>query len=105
MITSGAEQSAMRTPSKARATAGTASASAATSDRAGAKAKGAQRKARQSAAMTESMVSSQSEAAPRSAAVRSPFPPIAEYAFLSNCHTGALIAPDGSGRLAVRAAL
>jgi GH15 family glucan-1,4-alpha-glucosidase len=26
----------------------------------------------------------------------SPFPPIAEYAFLSNCHTGALIAPDGS---------
>ncbi|HYJ67638.1 MAG TPA: glycoside hydrolase family 15 protein [Nocardioidaceae bacterium] len=27
---------------------------------------------------------------------RSPFPPIADYAFLSNCHTGALIAPDGS---------
>jgi GH15 family glucan-1,4-alpha-glucosidase len=26
----------------------------------------------------------------------SPFTPIAEYAFLSNCHTGALIAPDGS---------
>jgi len=26
----------------------------------------------------------------------SPFPPIAEYAFLSNCHTGALVAPDGS---------
>ena len=26
----------------------------------------------------------------------SPFPPIAEYAFLSDCHTGALIAPDGS---------
>lgn len=26
----------------------------------------------------------------------SPFPPIADYAFLSNCHTGALIAPDGS---------
>ena len=33
---------------------------------------------------------------PRSAAVRSPFPPIADYAFISNCHTGALIAPDGS---------
>ena len=32
----------------------------------------------------------------RSAAVRSPFPPIADYAFLSNCHTGALICPDGS---------
>ncbi|HTW15984.1 MAG TPA: glycoside hydrolase family 15 protein [Nocardioides sp.] len=29
-------------------------------------------------------------------ASRSPFPPIADYAFLSNCHTGALIAPDGS---------
>jgi alpha,alpha-trehalase len=31
-----------------------------------------------------------------SAAALSPFPPIADYAFLSNCHTGALIAPDGS---------
>ncbi|GIF98149.1 glycoside hydrolase family 15 protein [Catellatospora citrea] len=28
--------------------------------------------------------------------VPSPFPPIAQYAFLSDCHTGALIAPDGS---------
>ncbi len=35
-------------------------------------------------------------AAPQSAATPSPFPPIADYAFLSNCHTGALIAPDGS---------
>ena len=26
----------------------------------------------------------------------SPFPPIADYAFLSNCHTAALVAPDGS---------
>ena len=26
----------------------------------------------------------------------SPFPPIADYAFLSDCHSGALIAPDGS---------
>ena len=33
---------------------------------------------------------------PQSAAAPSPFPPIAEYAFLSNCHTGALIAPDGA---------
>ena len=32
----------------------------------------------------------------RSAALPSPFPPIAEYAFLSNCHTGALVAPDGA---------
>ena len=37
-----------------------------------------------------------SAAQPRSAAEPSPFPPIAEYAFLSNCHTGALIAADGS---------
>jgi GH15 family glucan-1,4-alpha-glucosidase len=33
---------------------------------------------------------------PRSAAAPSPFPPIADYAFLSNCHTGALVAPDGA---------
>ena len=31
-----------------------------------------------------------------SAALPSPFTPIAEYAFLSDCHTGALVAPDGS---------
>jgi GH15 family glucan-1,4-alpha-glucosidase len=35
-------------------------------------------------------------AAPQSAAAPSPFPPIADYAFLSNCHTGALVAPDGA---------
>ncbi|MDM7855540.1 glycoside hydrolase family 15 protein [Cellulomonas alba] len=29
-------------------------------------------------------------------AATSPFPPIADYAFLSDCHTGALVAPDGS---------
>ncbi|MGC2686728.1 MAG: glycoside hydrolase family 15 protein [Pseudolabrys sp.] len=32
----------------------------------------------------------------QSAAAPSPFPAIADYAFLSNCHTGALVAPDGS---------
>jgi alpha,alpha-trehalase len=32
----------------------------------------------------------------QSAAMPSPFPPIADYAFLSNCHTGALVAMDGS---------
>jgi GH15 family glucan-1,4-alpha-glucosidase len=31
----------------------------------------------------------------QSAAMPSPFPPIADYAFISNCHTGALVAPDG----------
>ena len=33
---------------------------------------------------------------PQSAAAPSPFTPIAKYAFLSNCHTGALVAPDGA---------
>ena len=33
---------------------------------------------------------------PQSAAAPSPFPPIPEYAFLSDCHTGALVAPDGA---------
>src|SRR4051812_10106469 len=37
-----------------------------------------------------------SKTAPQSAAAPSPFPPIAEYAFLSNCHTSALVAPDGA---------
>ena len=32
----------------------------------------------------------------QSAAAPSPFPPIASYAFLSNCHTGALVSPDGA---------
>jgi alpha,alpha-trehalase len=38
----------------------------------------------------------EAEAQPQSAAAPSPFPPIADYAFLSNCHTGALVAPDGA---------
>jgi alpha,alpha-trehalase len=41
-------------------------------------------------------VSKQTEREVQSAAAPSPFPPIAEYAFLSNCHTGALVAPDGA---------
>jgi GH15 family glucan-1,4-alpha-glucosidase len=36
------------------------------------------------------------QAQPQSAAAPSPFPPIASYAFLSNCHTAALVAPDGA---------
>jgi GH15 family glucan-1,4-alpha-glucosidase len=33
---------------------------------------------------------------PESGGRRSPFPAIADYAFLSDCHTGALVAPDGT---------
>jgi alpha,alpha-trehalase len=36
------------------------------------------------------------DAVAQSAAAPSPFTPIADYAFLSNCHTGALVAPDGA---------
>jgi GH15 family glucan-1,4-alpha-glucosidase len=36
------------------------------------------------------------QTAPQSAAAPSPFPPIADYAFLSDCHTGALVAADGA---------
>ena len=36
------------------------------------------------------------ESGAQSAAAPSPFPPIADYAFLSNCHTGALVAADGA---------
>jgi GH15 family glucan-1,4-alpha-glucosidase len=32
----------------------------------------------------------------RNLGMTSPFTPIADYAFLSDCHTGALVAPDGS---------
>ncbi len=39
---------------------------------------------------------SRPEPGAQSAVAASPFPPIADYAFLSNCHTGALIAPDGA---------
>jgi GH15 family glucan-1,4-alpha-glucosidase len=43
------------------------------------------------------MASAPAETAwPQSAAAPSPFPPIAQYAFLSDCHTGALVAPDGT---------
>jgi GH15 family glucan-1,4-alpha-glucosidase len=42
-----------------------------------------------------SAATKESASQPQSAAAPSPFTPIADYAFLSNCHTGALIAPDG----------
>ena len=43
-----------------------------------------------------SAVPKTTQPAPQSAAAPSPFPPIADYAFLSDCHTGALVAPDGA---------
>jgi GH15 family glucan-1,4-alpha-glucosidase len=43
-----------------------------------------------------SAVKATAEPRAQSAAAPSPFPPIAEYAFLSDCHTGALVAPDGA---------
>ena len=43
-----------------------------------------------------------SEPRAQSAAAPSPFPPIADYAFLSNCHTGALVAAGRGDRMAVR---
>jgi GH15 family glucan-1,4-alpha-glucosidase len=36
------------------------------------------------------------ESEQQAAEAPSPFPPIADYAFLSDCHTGALVAPDGA---------
>jgi GH15 family glucan-1,4-alpha-glucosidase len=41
-------------------------------------------------------VKTKTEPRVQSAAAPSPFPPIADYAFLSDCHTGALVAPDGA---------
>jgi GH15 family glucan-1,4-alpha-glucosidase len=46
--------------------------------------------------MSPAKDSATEETVPQSAAMPSPFPPIADYAFLSNCHTGALVAPDGA---------
>ncbi len=37
-----------------------------------------------------------SGAGSRATSLHSPFPPIADYGFLSDCHTGALVASDGS---------
>ena len=42
-------------------------------------------------------------AAPESGPARSPFTPIANYGFLSNCHTGVLVGAGRDRGLAVRA--
>src|SRR5438045_9399255 len=46
--------------------------------------------------MTAVTPKDETAAEPQSAAAPSPFPPIADYAFLSTCHTGALVASDGA---------
>jgi alpha,alpha-trehalase len=50
----------------------------------------------QDGAQAAAKTDGQPAAMPQSAAAPSPFTPIANYAFLSNCHTGALVAPDGT---------
>jgi GH15 family glucan-1,4-alpha-glucosidase len=52
----------------------------------------------QSTGDTEPVSGSSPSTTPRSetASIGSPFPPIADYGFLSDCHTGALVASDGS---------
>ena len=56
-------------------------------------------------ALGDAMSDDRPEAAGQSAAAPSPFPPIADYAFLSNCHTGALVAAGRRRRLALRPVL
>ncbi len=51
---------------------------------------------REPAAKPDGQPNGKTAAMPQSAAAPSPFTPIAEYGFLSDCHTGALIAPDGT---------
>ena len=51
---------------------------------------------RQAAAKPDAKPNGKTATMPQSAAAPSPFTPIAEYGFLSDCHTGALIAPDGT---------
>jgi hypothetical protein len=54
------------------------------------------RRARVVSGKGRAAIASAAALAQQNAAGRSPFTPIAEYAFLSDCHTGALVAPDGA---------
>jgi GH15 family glucan-1,4-alpha-glucosidase len=56
----------------------------------------AQGKQRSGSGATKAPKALREETQPQSAAAPSPFPPIADYGFLTNCHTGALVAPDGA---------
>jgi GH15 family glucan-1,4-alpha-glucosidase len=47
-------------------------------------------------AETPTGVTTAATASSRATSLDSPFPPIADYGFLSDCHTGALVASDGS---------
>ena len=49
-----------------------------------------------STARARASASRKAAPAQQSVEATSPFTPIADYAFLSNCHTGALVAPDGT---------
>lgn len=58
---------------------------------------------RSNGAATQATRPAPDAAASPSPAAASPFTPIEDYAFLSNCHTGALLAPVN--RLVVRSAV
>jgi alpha,alpha-trehalase len=79
--------------------AGKSGAAAETGKSSGAAEAGKSRAKAREKSRTGRITPAQAQSGPRpeqSAAMPSPFPPIADYGFLSNCHTGALVAPDGS---------